>query len=110
MRNLLLTPFVALLPMAASAQRVTDVVDRGIVAVPGRTGGNHVSWRMLGEEYYDTQYNLYRDGSKIAGPLRITNYEDTGGSATSSYQVEPIIRGVTQEKPPPSRRGTNNTR
>lgn len=90
-----------MLAAPAAAQRVTDVVGRGIVAVPGRSGGNFVSWRMLGEEYYDTQYNLYRDGTKIAGPLKVTNYNDASGSSSSSYQVQPVVKGVEQEKSEP---------
>lgn len=80
----------------ATAQRVVDTTDRGLVAVPGRSGGNHVSWRKFGQEYYDTQYNLYRDGAKIAGPIALSNFEDTGGSAASSYQVEAIVNGVNK--------------
>lgn len=82
----------------ATAQRIVDKTDRVLVAVPGRTGGNHVSWRKFGQEYYDTQYNLYRDGAKIAGPISLSNYEDTGGSPASSYQVEAIVNGVNKGK------------
>ncbi|MBM6992843.1 MAG: carbohydrate-binding protein [Prevotella sp.] len=88
--------FGMLLP--AKAQRVMDKLDRGLVAVPGQSGGNHVSWRKLGEEYYDTQYILYRDGAKVAGPISLSNYEDTGGNSNSSYEVEAIINGVSKGK------------
>ncbi len=81
----------------ASAQRVMDKIDRGIVAVPAG-GGYFVSWRKLGEEYYDTKYNLYRNGTLIASDLEVSNYTDGGGSSSSTYQVEAIINGVTQEK------------
>lgn len=80
------------------AQRTMDKTDRGLVAVPGRSGGNHVSWRKFGQEYYDTRYNLYRDGAKIAGPLSVSNFEDTGGSANSIYQVEAVVNGVNRGK------------
>ena len=79
------------------AQRQTDILDRGLVAVPSGSG-SFVSWRIFGEEYYDTQYNLYRDGTKIAGPLNVSNYTDTGGKAGSKYQVAAVVRGVEQEK------------
>ena len=52
------------------AQRVTDKTGRGLVAVPSRTSGNFVSWKVLGEEYYDVTYNLYANGSKIASDLK----------------------------------------
>lgn len=78
------------------AQRVMDKLSRGIVAVPGRSGGYHVSWRKQGSEYYDTQYNLYRNGTKVAGPTRLSNYEDMGGNANSTYEVEAIVNGESQ--------------
>ena len=80
------------------AQRMTDKLDRGVVAVPAN-GGNFVSWRIMGEEYYDTEYNLYRDGVKVnASPLKVSNYSDTKGTASSQYQVAAVVRGVEQEK------------
>jgi autotransporter-associated beta strand protein len=109
----------------STAQRITDRLDRGLVAVP-QGNGAFVSWRIFGEEYYDTEYNLYRDGTKIAGPLSISNYTDTNGKAGSKYQVAAVVRGKEQEKcaavtrlgqqylqfavkPLYSRRGTNIT-
>ena len=96
-RILLLTAMCGLMTLGAQAQRVTDKLDRGIVAVP--TGSGYlVSWRKYGEEYYDTQYNLYRNGTKIASNLTKTNYQDASGSAAATYQVEPVVKGVAQEK------------
>ena len=79
------------------AQRTTDKLDRGLVAVPSGTG-TFVSWRIFGEEYYDTEYNLYRNGTKIAGPLKVSNYTDADGKAGSTYQVAAVVRGKEQEK------------
>ena len=81
----------------AQAQRVTDKLDRGIVAIPSG-GANIVTWRMFGEEYYDTKYNLYRDGTQIAENLTVTNFRDAGASTTASYQVEAVVKGVKQAK------------
>ena len=81
----------------AMAQRTTDTLDRGIVAVPSGSG-YLVSWRKFGEEYYDTKYNLYRGGTLIAENLTASNYLDTGGKSTSSYTVAAVIRGVEQEQ------------
>lgn len=75
----------------AHAQRFTDKIDRGLVAVP--TNGMFLSWRKFGNEYYDTKYNLYRNGSKIASNLDVTNYQDASGNASSTYQVEAIVNG-----------------
>jgi len=80
------------------AQRTTDKLDRGLVALPG-SGGTYVSWRIMGEEYYDVEYNLYRDGVKLnETPLKVSNYTDAGGTGSSKYQVAAVVRGVEQEK------------
>lgn len=91
--------FVSLvISCVAMAQRVTDKLDRGLVALPSGTG-NFVSWRIMGEEYYDVEYNLYRDGVKLNSvPLKVSNYTDTKGTSSSKYQVAAVVRGVEQEK------------
>lgn len=98
--RLLVLLFAAMATMMnVQAQRVTDKLERGLVAVPGSSGGTFVSWRIFGEEYYDTEYNLYRDGVKVnETPIKTSNYVDTGGLTTSTYQVAPVVRGVEQEK------------
>ena len=84
--------------MSVQAQRTTDKLDRGLVAVPSGNG-SFVSWRIFGEEYYDTEYNLYRNGVKVnATPLKVSNYTDASGAAGSRYQVAAVVRGVEQEK------------
>lgn len=81
----------------ATAQRATDVLDRGLVAVPASGGGNYCSWRIPAEEYYDVTYNIYRDGVRLnAVPLSVSNYTDADGSAGSRYQVEAVVRGTSQ--------------
>lgn len=91
--------FVSLvISCVAIAQRVTDKLDRGLVALPSGSG-NFVSWRIMGEEYYDVEYNLYRDGVKLNSvPLKVSNYTDTKGTSSSKYQVAAVVRGVEQEK------------
>lgn len=80
------------------AQRQTDALDRGLVAV--KTGNNiFCSWRLQADEYYDVAYNIYRDGVKLnAEPLTTSNYTDKGGTTSSSYAVEAVVRGVAQAK------------
>ena len=93
--------FIAMLVMAMCtlAQRVTDKIDRGLVATVAQNGGgNFVSWRIFGEEYYDVTYNLYCNGQIIASDLKVSNYVHTAGNANSSYQVAPVVRGVEGEK------------
>lgn len=84
--------------LTAGAQRKTDKLDRGLIAIPNGSG-NFVSWKILGEEYYDTEFNLYRNGVKVNNtPLKVSNYQDNGGNASSRYQVAPVVRGVEKEK------------
>ena len=79
------------------AQRVTDRLDRGLVAVK-TTGGVYCSWRIQADEYYDVKYNLYRDGTKVnAEPLNVSNYTDASGSQGSTYTVKAVVNGVEQE-------------
>lgn len=93
----LLTALAGLMSINVHAQRLTDKLDRGLVAVPAKDGGYLVSWRKFGEEYYDTKYNLYRNGTKIASELSAPDFVDKNGSATASYQVEAVVRGATRE-------------
>ena len=88
---------LGMLSVGAMAQRATDVLDRGLVAVK-TDGGIFCSWRIMGEEYYDVKYNIYRDGTKLNDePLNVSNFLDAGGSAQSKYSVEAVVRGVPQE-------------
>ena len=98
MRRLLLIALMGLMTVGMQAQRMTDKLDRGLVAVPSGSG-SFVSWRIFGEEYYDTEYNLYRNGEKVNDlPLKVSNYVDAAGRAGSIYQVAAVVRGVEQEK------------
>ena len=97
MKRLFLLLFTLSVSVAISAQRYTDRLSRGLVATKA-SSGVFVSWRMLGEEYYDVTYNLYCNGSRIASNLTKTNYSHTAGSTSSSYQVAAVVRGVEQEK------------
>lgn len=96
-KNVLLASAMMLFTLSASAQRSVDKLDRGVVAV-NTTKGVFVSWRIQSEEYYDVKYNLYRDGTKIAENLNVSNYTDAGGSTSSTYQVAAVIRGTEQKK------------
>lgn len=99
MKKVIMTVALVLALLPAAAQRTTDKLDRGLVAVPATSGGgNLVSWRVFGEEYYDVTYNLYCDGTLVASNLVASNYQHTAGSASSSYQVAAVVRGVEQAK------------
>ncbi len=98
MKKLFAFALLAILSMATFAQRTTDKLDRGLVAIPGQSGGIFVSWRVLGEEYYDVTYNLYCNGTKIASNLEASNYTHTAGTTSSKYSVAPVVRGVEQKQ------------
>ena len=92
-----LATIIASTPFSASAQRQTDVLGRGLVAVK-KSGGIFLSWRIPAEEYYDVAYNVYRDGTLLnAEPLEVSNYTDKSGTLTSTYTVCPVVRGVEGE-------------
>lgn len=96
-KKLFLLLLLGAMCMTVMAQRHTDKLDRGLVAVPTNSG-NFVSWRRLTNEYYDVTYNLYRGSVKVASNLTKTSYRDTGGNSSSTYQIEPVLSGKPGEK------------
>ena len=87
----------ALMSTEAAGEAVQmEYLDRGTVAVK-TDGGVYLSWRLLGKEAYDTAFDIYRDGEKIATVGDSTNYTDT--AAGSKYTVvvsgEPETSGDT---------------
>ena len=81
----------------ANAQRKTDQLDRGLVAVKV-SSGVYVSWRVQADEYYDVTYKLYRNGALIAQNLYASNYVDGSGSTSSSYTVAAVKNGVESQQ------------
>lgn len=97
-RILISLVLLAISSIGVWAQRQTDALDRGLVAVKV-SGGVYCSWRILPDEYYDVQYNLYRDGTKVnSEPLSVSNYTDASGTTSSTYTVEAVVRGTTQDQ------------
>ncbi len=99
----LLLTLLALSSMTAFAQRQTDRLDRGLVAIPdGNTGSstsNMVTWRRLANEYYGVTYNLYKNGSLLAGGLTTTCYSDNNNAPSGTqYQVAAVMNGVEQAR------------
>ncbi len=80
------------------AQRPTDQLGRGLVASKVEAGV-YLSWRILAEEYYDTKYNVYRNGTRLNDtPLTVSNFTDTEGTASNIYTVSAVVRGVEQSQ------------
>ena len=88
------SPTTPTTPVAGSWQ--AEKLDRGLISV--RSGsGNLVQWRLLGTEAASTGFNVYRDGTKIAGPITAgTDYLDQGASASASYTVRAVVDGTEQ--------------
>lgn len=82
------------------AQRKTDNLNRGLVAVVPKSGsGIFLSWRVQADEYYDVTYNVYRNGTKLnSEPLNVSNYYDASGSASYTYTVKAVVKGVEESK------------
>ena len=78
-----------------SAPRQMEAIDRGLLVSNVGKSGMLVSWRLLGTENSDTEFNLYRDGEKIAtiGKTAGTNYLDSAGKVTSKYSVAAVVGG-----------------
>jgi len=93
MKKLLLIAVMAVMAMNIMAQRTMDKLDRGLVAIK-TDAGVFCSWRILGEEYYDVTYNIYRDGTRLnSEPLSVSNFVDAAGNADSKYTVSAVVRG-----------------
>ena len=86
-----------------AADRQMERLTRGL-AVSNVGAGMLVSWRLLGTESPDTEFNLYRDGEKIAtiGKTDGTNYLDKDGKTTSKYTVAAVVDGKEGAKASPS--------
>lgn len=92
---------VALVPALMRTEAAGDIVqmeylDRGTVAVE-TDDGVYLSWRLLGTEDYDTAFDVYRDGEKIATVADSTNYTDTvvGNEYTVAVSGESMTSGDT---------------
>ena len=102
MKKNILTALAVVAVCAATAQVTPtsqmEQLDRGVVALPATGSGIFVSWRLLGtDNAAQTTFDLLRDGQPIAQNLTKTNFTDTGGSSTSTYQVVTKSGGSTVE-------------
>ena len=89
------------LPLQSFAHpRQLEAIDRGLVVSNVGASGVLVSWRLLGTEDSGTEFNLYRDGEKIAsiGSNDGTNFLDKDGKITSKYSVAAVVGGKEGEK------------
>ena len=96
MRMLLCAGLLLFVSTPINAQRFTDNLDRGLVAV-NMGGSTFLSWRILADEYFGVTYNVYRDGVKLnTEPLTVSNYTDSG--VGTSYTVKAVVNGMEQSQ------------
>lgn len=95
MKKTLIVSLIIFSVFSVCAQRRMENLDRGLVALPNLSGDStYVSWRMFGTEYYDVDFNLYRNGTKVNDtPLHLSNMMVPGIDATATYSVAPVVRG-----------------
>lgn len=95
MKKLIL--FLFLITSAASihGQRFMEKLDRSVVAQKV-SNGVYVNWRIPSEEWYNTAYKLYRDGTLIytTTTTGASNYLDASGTLSSKYSVSAVRNGI----------------
>lgn len=82
-----------------------EYLDRGLVVVPAEEG-IFLSWRLLatevtgysGKGLTGMDFNVYRDGEKIATVTESTNYLDRSGAKGAKYQVRAVKNGQEVEQ------------
>ncbi|GAA1601432.1 hypothetical protein GCM10009789_64570 [Kribbella sancticallisti] len=82
-----------------------EKLDRGLVATT-TSEGVFLSWRLLGKEatgstdhgLTGTDFNVYRDGKRIATVTDSTNYLDKSGSQASRYRVVSFVGGHERDR------------
>ncbi|MBA4495435.1 rhamnogalacturonan lyase [Paenactinomyces guangxiensis] len=87
-----------------------EYLDRGLIAV-STPEGVFLSWRLLANEvtgYSETgltgaNFNVYRDGKRIATVTDSINYLDKDGTSTSKYYVAAVVDGREAEPSSPVR-------
>ena len=89
----------------ASAQKMMEHLDRGVIAINEGDGNVFVGWRLLGTEPHDLGFNVYRE-SAATGPVRVNNTPLTGPThlidrkvnleLATKYSVRAIVNGIEQ--------------
>ncbi|XEC96195.1 rhamnogalacturonan lyase [Paenibacillus tarimensis] len=85
-----------------------EYLDRGLVAA-ATSDGIFLSWRLLAHEatgysvkgLTGADFNVYRDGERIANVRDSTNYLDRKGLASSEYYVSAVVDGQEADRSKP---------
>ena len=97
---MMLMATISIKAQIATPQSQMEPLTRGLVAVHKSSGGNFVSWRLLGTDPEGTTFDLYRNGKIISKNLTVTNYSDGSGQTSSVYQVVTHREGMDDETSP----------
>lgn len=94
-------------PQRLEAQNRHGLIDRGVIAVPIKTGQVYISWRLLADDPAAVYFDVFRS-NKVAGPLvklnatpitNSTNYIDSNAEGkTFSYVVRAIAHKNTLDE------------
>ena len=92
-----------------------DQLDRGLVAA-GISEGVFLSWRLLGPEATGSSetgltganFNVYRDGTRLATVTDSTNYLDPSGTSGAVYTVRAVVGGVEVDASAPATAWNSN--
>jgi rhamnogalacturonan endolyase len=87
----------------ASAQRVMEKLNRGLIAVPAN-GGTYLTWRLFGTEPHDLGFNIYKGSTKLnPQPLTGATLFTDNTSGTGVYTVRPVVNGQEGAPSEPAR-------
>lgn len=81
-------------------QRQMEYLDRGLVVIP-TSGGNFISWRLLGNDDQNVVFNIYKNETQLlnATPMDgATNFIDESGMPTDSYTISTLLNGNEIER------------
>ncbi|WP_221930239.1 T9SS type A sorting domain-containing protein [Gracilimonas mengyeensis] len=101
---LIISGMMSLGSTAQAQTKQVENLDRGLIAI-AQENGYLVSWRLLGNEAYDTGFNVYRDGEKLnEAPITgATLFTDTDGGEAPNYTVRAVVDGSEQTDSKPAR-------
>ncbi|MFI1745018.1 T9SS type A sorting domain-containing protein [Thalassobellus sediminis] len=96
-KNLLLLVFI-LFSLTTIAQRQMEDLDRGVLPIRISSNTVLVSWRILGTEFTNASYNVYRGSTKLnSTPITgASNFADNTAFFPGSYSVAAVIDGEEQ--------------
>ena len=85
------------IPLQAQNTPVSQMekLDRGLIALPAQGSGIFVSWRSMGYDAEGTTFELLKNGESLAKDLYATNYTDTKGKSSDTYQVVTVVDGIS---------------